>query len=133
MIKNHEEKISFKEQLLLVSVCQAMQDVKSLKTLLLILEKLYMSLDMKRKKLQNSIRKARWYQLKSANKGVSASCSHDTSSSSSCNNVSTLETTDSETQFNSSELSDDSESSNTSALPITLQRDSNFCLGIPAK
>ena len=34
---------------LLVSVCQTMQDVKSLKTLLLILEKFYMSLDMRRK------------------------------------------------------------------------------------
>ena len=33
-----------------------------------------------------------------------------------------LETTDSETQFNSSELTDDSESSNTSALPITPQQ-----------
>ena len=106
---------------------------EELKNFIIDIKKVIYELGHEKKKLQKSIRKARWYKLKSANKGVSASCSHDTSSSSSCNDVSTLETTDSETQFYSSELSDDSENSNTSALPITPQSDPNFCLGLPAK
>ena len=134
VIKNHEEKISFKEQQ--ISSCLSVSNYagcEELKNSIIDIRKVIYELGHEKKKLQNSIRKARWYQLKSANKGVSASCSHDTSSSSSCNNVSTLETTDSETQFNSSELTDDSESSNTSALPITPQSDQNFLSGPSCK
>ena len=96
VIKNHEEKISFKEQQ--ISSCLSVSNYagcEELKNSIIDIREVIYELGHEKKKLHNSIRKARWYQLKSANKGVSASCSHDTSSSSSSyNNVSTLETTD---------------------------------------
>ena len=72
---------------------------EELKNAILDLKKVINERGHEKKQFENFIRKAKWYQLKSANKGVLASCSHDTSSSSSCNDVSTLETTVSETQM----------------------------------